>query len=131
MKTCCSASLILAGVLAPACYGFFVPAGKAFCPRQQQHSTASMSMMSMSSIKPGTTPPLRSRIEHAVAVALATSVVVLGVASVPVALAEELPAGEPGLLFELLMITSLLGGQPRRIQHTGQTHQKGDSEVEK
>eukprot|EP00903_Cladosiphon_okamuranus_P009364 g8928.t1 len=48
----------------------------------------------MMSMKPGATPPpLLSRIEHAVAVAVATSVVALGVASAPVVMAEELPAG--------------------------------------
>eukprot|EP00752_Nemacystus_decipiens_P010559 g9402.t2 len=46
--------------------------------------------MSMNTPTPS---PLRSRIEHAVAVAVATSVVALGVASVPAVVAEELPAG--------------------------------------
>lgn len=85
MKTPCSAGLILAGFLAPACNGF-VP-GTALSPQQQRSTSATPTMIMMSS-------SLRSRIGHAVAVAVASSVVALGVTSVPVAVAEELPAGE-------------------------------------
>lgn len=74
MKT---TSLLCAGFLLPACNGF-VP-GTALFPQL--------------SMKLGPAP-LQSRIKHAVAVAVATSVVVLGVAAVPVALAEDLPPGE-------------------------------------
>ena len=90
MKTPCSAWLVLAGVLAPTCNAF-VPR-MALSPQQRRSTSTTMSMTS------DTPPPLRSRIGHAVAVAVATSVVALGVASVPVAGAEELPAGERLLL---------------------------------
>ena len=74
---------------APACNGF-VPAGRGVVPPPSQHPM----MMNMNAQGGGgNRTPLRSKIEHALAVAVATSAVVLSTASAPAALAEELPPG--------------------------------------
>lgn len=74
----------------------FVPCfGEAFVPTTPLATTCShpATRATMSMKRPGT--PLRSRIERAtVAAAVATSVAILSTASVPAALAEELPPGE-------------------------------------
>ncbi|CAN0408085.1 unnamed protein product [Ectocarpus sp. 12 AP-2014] len=73
----------------------FVPCfGEAFVPTTPLATTYSHPSMraTMSMKQPGT--PLRSRIERAaVAAAVATSVAILSTASVPAALAEDLPPG--------------------------------------
>lgn len=94
MKSRCVALLI--GLASPACsYGFVAPSTAVSSPRQLRTTTStSTTTMSMEQQYPKGSDTSRSIIEKAITVAVATSVIALSTASVPAALAEELPAGE-------------------------------------